>query len=69
MKAVAAAIALDPEGLIPVIDEDPISGNVREPLLKLVQFMRSLDFQRRKNVKFRHGLFDNGMVRLLPVLS
>ena len=58
LKAVAAAIALDEEANIPVIDEDPISGNVREPLLKVISFMRSLSFQRRPNVKFRHGLFD-----------
>ena len=59
LKAVAAAITLDEEALIPVIDEDPISGNIREPILKVIQFMRSLSFQRRPNVKFRHGLFDN----------
>ncbi|KAL7554934.1 hypothetical protein ACHAWF_018496 [Thalassiosira exigua] len=59
LKAVAAAIALDPESLSPVIDEDPVSGNIREPLLKVIHFMRSLSFQRRPHVKFRHGLFDN----------
>jgi hypothetical protein len=59
LKAVAAAISLDEEALIPVIDEDPVNGNIREPLLKVIQFMRSLDFQRRPNVKFRHGLFDD----------
>ena len=58
MKAVAAAIALDPESLTPVVDEDPVSGNIREPLLKVVQIMRSLSFQRRPNIKFRHGLFE-----------
>lgn len=59
LKAVAAAIALDQESLSPVIDEDPVSGNVREPLLKVMQFMRSLSFQRTPTVKFRHGLFEN----------
>ena len=58
LKAVAAAISLDPESLSPAVDEDPTSGNIREPLLKVVQFMRSLSFRRRANVKFRHGLFD-----------
>ena len=58
LKAVAAAIALDPESLYAVIDEDPVSGNIREPLLKVMQFMRSLSFKRRPHVKFRHGLFD-----------
>jgi uncharacterized protein (DUF1800 family) len=59
LKAVAAAIALDPESLSPVVDEDPVSGNVREPLLKVIQFMRSLSFQRSPTVKFRHGLFED----------
>lgn len=58
LKAVAAAITLDPESLSPVVDEDPASGNIREPLLKVIQFMRSLSFRRRPNIKFRHGLFD-----------
>jgi hypothetical protein len=59
MKAVAAAISLDPESLTPVVDEDPVSGNIREPLLKVMQIFRSLSFKRRPNIKFRHGLFDN----------
>jgi len=59
MKAVAGSISLDPESLSPVVDEDPVSGNIREPLLKVMQFMRSLSFKRRPHVKFRHGLFEN----------
>lgn len=74
LKAVAAAITLDPESLSPVIDEDPASGNIREPLLKVIQFMRSLSFQRRPNVKFRRGLFDRmsfkiGQMVMLKVIS
>ena len=59
MKAVAAAISLDPESLSPVLDEDPVSGNIREPLLKVIHFMRSLSFKRRPHVKFRHGMFQD----------
>ena len=59
LKAVAAAITLDPESLTPVVDEDPVSGNIREPLLKVMQILRSLSFQRRPNVKFRYGLFES----------
>ena len=51
LAAVAAAITLDPEALNVVIDDDPISGNVREPLLKVVQALRSLSFARRSEVK------------------
>ncbi len=40
LAATAAAIILDEESLTPVIDEDPVSGNVREPLLKVIHLMR-----------------------------
>ena len=59
LKAVAAAISLDPESTSPVVDEDPVNGNIREPLLKLIHFMRSLSFKRSPSVKFSHGLFEN----------
>jgi len=59
LKAVAAAIALDPETTVPVTDEDPLNGNVREPLLKLIHFMRSLSFERRPTIRFSHGLFED----------
>eukprot|EP00804_Cyclotella_cryptica_P005395 CCRYP_017085-RA/>CCRYP_017085-RA protein AED:0.06 eAED:0.06 QI:162/1/1/1/1/0.96/28/3961/2317 len=56
LAAVAAAITLDPEALNVVIDDDPINGNVREPLLKVVQTLRSLSFTRRSEVKLANGL-------------
>jgi hypothetical protein len=59
LGAVAAAIALDSESVSPVLDEDPVHGQIREPLLKVIGVMRSLYFQRHSSVKFRHGLFDN----------
>jgi len=58
LAATAAAITLDKESLAPVIDEDPVSGNVREPLLKVIHLMRSLRFERRPHIKLRYGLFD-----------
>lgn len=51
LAAVAAAITLDPEALNVVIDDDPINGNVREPLLKVIQTLRSLSFTRRSEMK------------------
>lgn len=64
LAAVAAAIFLDSDSRLPVVDEDPVSGNVREPLLKLIQVMRSLEFRRHKNIKFRHGIFADITVAL-----
>lgn len=69
LAAVSAAIALDPESLLPVIDEDPIQGNIREPLLKVISIMRSMDFQRRPSVKFRHGLLDNMRFKIGQMVS
>lgn len=69
LAAVSAAIALDPESLLPVIDEDPIQGNIREPLLKVISIMRSMDFQRRPLVKFRHGLLDNMRFKIGQMVS
>lgn len=40
LAAVAAAITLDPDAVNPVIDEDPVHGNIREPLLKVIHVMR-----------------------------
>ena len=56
LAAVAAAIILDPEPSNAVIDDDPINGNVREPLLKVVQALRSLSFTRRSEVKVSNGI-------------
>jgi uncharacterized protein (DUF1800 family) len=51
LAAVAAAIVLDPEALNVVVDSDPINGNVREPLLKVIATLRSLSFKRREEAK------------------
>ena len=51
LAALAAAIILDPEAQNVVIDHDPISGNIREPLLKVIQALRSMTFTRRNEMK------------------
>lgn len=57
LAAVAAAITLDPEFMSVVGDEDPLQGQLREPLLKVMHYFRSMEFKRKPNVKIRHGLF------------
>ena len=69
LAAVAAAIALDAESVSPVLDLDPIHGSIREPLLKLMGTMRSLNFKRNPSVKFRHGLFDELSFKLGQAVS
>jgi len=69
LAAVSAAIVLDPESVSPVLDEDPIQGNIREPLLKVISVMRSMDFQRRPSVKIRHGLLENMRSKIGQMVS
>ena len=57
LAATVAAITLDAESLSPVIDDDTVSGNIREPLLKVIQVMRSLSFKRNQHIRLRHGFF------------
>jgi len=45
MGAMLAAILLDHEARDPIVDADPTSGSLREPFLKLLSFMRSMDFK------------------------
>ena len=40
-----AAIVLDSEARSAVLDADPTSGSLVEPLLKLIRFMRAMEFQ------------------------
>jgi hypothetical protein len=44
-----AAIILDSEARSVVLDVDPISGSLVEPMLKLTRFFRAMEFQ--TNVK------------------
>ena len=45
LSATVAAIFLDREARDPILDVDPAFGVVREPILKLLHFMRSMEFE------------------------
>ena len=49
LKAMVAAIVLDREARSVILDADPTFGSFREPLIKYVGFMRSMNFQPRVN--------------------
>ena len=56
LAATVAAIILDPEARSVVLDKDPVSGSLKEPLLKLTGLMRNLEFQSTaKNPFIRFG--------------
>lgn len=45
MEALIAAIVLDPEARSSVLDADPTSGSLVEPMLKLTRFLRAMKFE------------------------
>ncbi|KAL7561162.1 hypothetical protein ACA910_011983 [Epithemia clementina (nom. ined.)] len=45
LAATVAALLLDPEVRSPVLDADPVSGSLKEPLLKVTGLMRNLEFR------------------------
>ena len=48
LGATIAAILLDREARSPVLDADPTHGKLREPLLKVIHVLRSMEFQSKK---------------------
>jgi len=49
--AMLAAIVLDREARSAVLDADPTFGSLREPMIKLVAFLRAMEYQSRSAVK------------------
>lgn len=44
-----AAVILDREATSVILDVDPSSGSIREPLLKVVSLMRSMNYTKKPN--------------------
>ena len=49
MEATLRAILLDPEARDPVLERDPSWGQLREPVLKVVHFLRSMEYTDNNN--------------------
>ena len=47
LAATTAAIALDREARSVVLDVDPAYGSIREPLIKVISFMRNMEFRNK----------------------
>ena len=56
LAATVAAIVLDREAAFPILDDDPTSGSLRQPLLKLISFMRSMNYTRSDSAKLNYPL-------------
>jgi len=50
LGAMVACVVLDREARTPLLDADPSFGSLREPLLKYMGLMRSMDFRKTKDV-------------------
>ena len=44
LAAMCSAILLDPEHRSAVLDHDPFYGSLREPIVKVIAFMRAMEF-------------------------
>lgn len=65
LGALAAAVLFDPEARSVVLDADPSSGSLREPMIKLIAFMRAMNFTSRPDVAeitFNHLQNDIGQM-------
>ena len=47
LAAMVAAIVLDREARTVVLDSDPTGGSLKEPMIKILAFMRAMEFERR----------------------
>jgi uncharacterized protein (DUF1800 family) len=59
LGATVAAIFLDREARDSTLDMDPTAGKLREPLLKVMHLLRSLDFEPRNGIEFELGAMEN----------
>ena len=58
LGAAVAAIFLDREARDATLDVDPAAGKLREPLLKVIHLLRSLDFEPRNGMEIELGKMD-----------
>ena len=55
LGAAVAAVLLDPEARSITLDADPTHGGLREPILKIIHFMRAMDYTARPGIEPRLG--------------
>ena len=58
LEAMVAAVILDSESRSVVVDADPTSGSLIEPMLKVTRFFRAMEFQKRDEASDRLRLVD-----------
>lgn len=58
LEAMVAAIILDPEARSAVLDSDPTSGSLVEPMLKITRLLRAMKFEKSETSGERLRLVD-----------
>ena len=48
LEATLAAVILEREARSVILDADPVSGSMREPALKIISFLRAMEFVKRE---------------------
>lgn len=61
LAATAAAILLDREARAVVLDADPVQGQIKEPMQKIIGLMRSMDYTRTPISKNQYPILDGGL--------
>ena len=65
LASTVAAIVLDREATTVVLDADPAHGSIREPWLKVVGMMRSLEYTRTDIARNQYPVLRTGMVDII----
>lgn len=61
LAATAAAILLDREARSVVLDADPVQGQIKEPMQKIIGVMRSMEYTRTPISKNQYPILENGL--------
>jgi hypothetical protein len=64
MKAVVAAILLDQEAISTTLDADPTYGGIKEPIIKVMQFLRSMEYTKTDWYRHTHPQLSNMAARV-----
>jgi cullin-associated NEDD8-dissociated protein 1 len=64
MAATVAAVLLDQEARSPTVEADPRHGSLQEPMLKVVRFLRSLEFKTKDGREIHLPKLDNRLAQM-----
>lgn len=69
LAATAAAIILDREATSSVLNADPTYGNLKEPILKLLGFMKSMEYTDTQYSRIRYPILGNNIGKVIGQMA